>query len=89
MFLSNIDSRIRQAEIEYQLEREETNLLNLQDEKRQLLLRFGSGASTIQHWGRQQQQQHNNINYNSLFRFVAYYYETLEDKFLPLSISFW
>jgi len=37
----NIDSRIRQAETEYQLEREETNLLNLQDEKRTLMLRFG------------------------------------------------
>ena len=46
---SNIDSHIRQAETEYQLEREETNLLNLQDEKRTLLLRFGG---SIHQWGR-------------------------------------
>lgn len=59
-WFSNIDSRIRQAETEYQLEREETNLLNLQDEKRTLLLRYGGNL-----W------QHNLVPSNarnSLFR---------------------
>ena len=42
---SNIDSRIRQAETEYQLEREETNLLNLHEEKRCLVLRLSSNGA--------------------------------------------
>lgn len=68
-FSSNIDSHIRQAETEYQLEREETNLLNLQDEKRTLLLRFGG---SIHQWGRNGVT--GNVSNNlasSLFRSVA------------------
>lgn len=42
---SNIDSRIRQAETEYLVEREETNLLNLQEEKRCLLLRLNNSSN--------------------------------------------
>jgi hypothetical protein len=69
---SNIDSHIKQAETEYQLEREETNLLNLQDEKRTLLLRFG-GA--IHQWGRNGvggngNGSSNNLASSSLFRSV-------------------
>jgi hypothetical protein len=33
---SNIDVRIQQAELEYELEREELNLMNLQEERRNL-----------------------------------------------------
>ncbi|XP_046657968.1 uncharacterized protein LOC124352472 isoform X1 [Daphnia pulicaria] len=68
----NIDSHIKQAETEYQLEREETNLLNLQDEKRTLLLRFG-GA--IHQWGRNGvggngNGSSNNLASSSLFRIL-------------------
>ncbi|XP_059353420.1 uncharacterized protein LOC130685912 [Daphnia carinata] len=67
----NIDSHIKQAETEYQLEREETNMLNLQDEKRTLLLRFG-GA--IHQWGRNGVggggNGSNNLASNSLFRIL-------------------
>ncbi|KZS21204.1 Uncharacterized protein APZ42_011910 [Daphnia magna] len=66
----NIDSHIKQAETEYQLEREETNMLNLQDEKRTLLLRFG-GA--IHQWGRNGVgggNSSNNLASNSLFRIL-------------------
>lgn len=35
-FCSNIDVRIQQAELEYELEREELNLMNLQEERRNL-----------------------------------------------------
>ncbi len=68
-YCSNIDSHIKQAETEYQLEREETNLLNLQDEKRTLLLRFG-GA--IHQWGRNGVGggSSNNLASSSLFRSV-------------------
>jgi len=58
----NIDSRIRQAETEYQLEREETNLLNLQDEKRTLLLRWGGNQ-----WQRDPTPSNSN---HSLFRII-------------------
>jgi hypothetical protein len=52
---SNIDSRIRQAETEYQLEREETNVLNLQEEKRCLLLRLSTNGA--KEWGVSPNQQ--------------------------------